>query len=88
MKEIGIIVRGNNTYVRAEPLTEVIIDDNTYYAKRLGFEVKDVEKTLPTMYWTPKMHKTPIGSHFIIASKLCSTKPISQAVSNVFKLVY
>ncbi len=88
LKEIGIIGTGNNTYVRAEPLTEVIIDDNTYYAKRLGFEDKDVEKTLPTMYWTPKMHKTPIGSRFIIASKLCSTKPISQAVSNVFKLVY
>ena len=57
LKEIGIIGTGNNTYVRAEKMTEEIIDDNTCYANRLGVEVKIVEKTLLTMYWTPKMHK-------------------------------
>ena len=40
------------------------------------------------MYWTPKMHKKPIGERFIIASKKCSTKKISKAVSSIFKLIY
>ena len=40
------------------------------------------------MYWIPKLHKNPVGSRFIIASKNCSTKPLSKAVSNVFKLIY
>ena len=88
LKEIGILDLGNPTYAKAEKLTAEIVDDNTCYAKRLGFEVKENDKVLPTMYWTPKMHKTPVGSRFIIASKFCSTKHVSGAVSNVFKLIF
>ena len=40
------------------------------------------------MYWIPKVHKNPVGSRFIIASKNCSTNPLSKAVSNVFKPIY
>ena len=40
------------------------------------------------MYWTPKLHKNPVGARFIIASKHCSTKPLSKTVSNVFKFIY
>ena len=35
-----------------------------------------------------KLHKNPVGSPFIIASKNCSTKSFSKAVSNVFKFIY
>ena len=34
------------------------------------------------------MHKNPSGFRFIIASKTCSTKPISKSVSSAFKLIY
>ena len=34
------------------------------------------------------MHKTPIKHRFIVASKQWSTKPISTAVSNAFKLIH
>ena len=40
------------------------------------------------MYWIPKMDKNPTGAHFIIASKICTTKQITKSFSNVFKLVY
>ena len=40
------------------------------------------------MYWIPKMHKNPVGTSFITASKIGSTKQISKSVSNIFKLVY
>ena len=40
------------------------------------------------MYLIPKLHKKPAGSRFIIPSKNSSTKPLSKAVSNVFKLIY
>ena len=40
------------------------------------------------MYWIPKMHKTPIGSRFIVASSKCSTKRLSKAVSKAFKLIF
>ena len=40
------------------------------------------------MYWISKLHKNPVGSRFIIASKNFSTKSLSKAVPNVFKLIY
>ena len=43
---------------------------------------------LPSAYWMPKMHKTPVGARFIIASKKCSVKNISKNVSSVFKLFF
>ena len=88
LNEIGILGSGSPTYAKAEKNTDEIIEENCLYAKHRGFEVKEEEKTLPSMYWTPKMHKNPVGARFIIASKLCSTKQISKAVSSAFKLVY
>ena len=40
------------------------------------------------MYWITKLYKNSLGTPFIIASKNCSWKPLSKAVSNVFKLIY
>ena len=40
------------------------------------------------MYWIPKMHKKPIKHRFIVASNSCSTKQLSTAVSNTFKLIH
>ena len=40
------------------------------------------------MYWISKLHKNPVRSRFIIASKNCSTTPLYKAVFNVFKLIY
>ena len=40
------------------------------------------------MYWLLKMHKTPIGAIFIVASKNFSTKPLSDVISKVFKVIF
>ena len=88
LKEIGILGEGNNTYLKSNLSKEHIIHDNVKYAKRLKINVTDKELDLPAMYWIPKKHKHPTGKRFIIASKQCSTKQISAAVSNVFKLIY
>ena len=40
------------------------------------------------MYWTPTIHKEPIGARFIVSSKKGSTKFISRAVSKAFKLIF
>ena len=41
---------------------------------------------LPSMYWMPKMHKTPVGERFIIASPKCSLKPLLKDVTSILKL--
>jgi len=65
-----------------------ILQSNEDMCKRFGLELTEKLKTLPIMYWMPKMHKNPIGFRFIVASKTCSTKPLTSAVSNVFKVLY
>ena len=65
-----------------------IISENCEYTSKLGYSVSDEDRILPVMYWIPKMHKTPIGHRFIVASKLCCTKKVSKAVSSALKLVF
>ena len=45
-------------------------------------------KDLPVMCCIPKMHKNPISFHFIIASPVCSIKPLSKDITSIFKLFY
>lgn len=88
LKEIGILGDGSETYEEANRSKDEIIDDNRVYSQKLGYTLSEKELDLPTMYWIPKMHKNPIKHRFIIASKSCSTKQLSTAVSNTFKLIH
>ena len=67
---------------------EEIIQDNLEYNTRLKLSNRSKDKSLPIMYWIPKLNKNPIGSQYIIASKKCLMKPLSKAVSNIFELIY
>ena len=88
LKEIGILGDGSETYEEADRSRDEIIDDNRTYSEKLGYTLSKKELDLPTMYWIPKIHKNPIKHRFIIASKSCSTKQLSTAVSNTFKLIH
>ena len=88
LREIGIQGQGSDTYERTDRCKEEIVDDNREYSKRLGYSLSEKELDLPTMYWIPKMHKNPVKHRFIVASKSCSTKQLSTAVSNTFKLIH
>ena len=89
LKEIGMMdSQSSTTYCRSEKLKDEIIYDNLTVSKKLSLTITEKDTVLPIMYWTPKMHKTPSGQRFIIASKHCSTKPLSKAVSSAFKLIF
>ena len=88
LKEVGILATGNTTYKKTDLTKDEIIDDNVTYSQKLGFKITNNEKELPIMYWTPKFHKKPYGTRFIVASKQCSTKQLSKSVSSAFKLMY
>ena len=40
------------------------------------------------MYWLPKIHKTPVGARFIVASYYCSTNLFSDTISKNFKMIF
>ena len=65
-----------------------IIFEHEDYQNGINIEVDEEMKKLPTMYWTPKIHKTPVGARFIIASKLASLKPLAEDITSIFKCIY
>ena len=81
-------ISGNDTYLHSEKDLETIVKENEEMCKKFGLALTEKFKTLPVMYWTPKMHKNPIGCRFIVASKVCSSKPLTEVVSRVFKVLY
>ena len=88
LEEIGIIGEQSQTYEKTTNKDKKeIIKENVKYAEKLKLTITDKERDLPSMHWIPKMHKTPIGSRYIIASKMCSTKGIASAVSKAFRLI-
>ena len=51
-------------------------------------KVPTESKLLPHIYWLPKLHKNPVKFRFIIAAPNCSVKPLSKAITKIFKLFY
>ena len=88
LTEIWILGDGNVTYEKADRSKDQIIDENQVYSEKFSYTLSEKEKDLPTMYCIPKMNKNPIKHRFIVASKSCSTKQLSTAVSNTFKHIY
>ena len=90
--ELGINNINNNktnTYINVTKSAEKIIADNTSFLKqKFKLEVDKTNQKLPNIYWTPKLHKNPSKSRFIIAAPKCSVKPLSKAVTAALKLLY
>ena len=88
LKELGYPDGTSNTYKLNLSDLQQIKPANFEFCEHLGYKISEEEKTLPIIYWIPKMHKSPVGQRFIIASKLCTTKKLSRDVSKVFKLLF
>ena len=88
LKEVGALGNPDPTYEISNINPADLINDDVILCERFGLTLDEGQKTLPIMYWTPKMHYTPSRARFIVSSAKCSTKPISQVVSNAFKLIF
>ena len=67
-------------------VSDHIIEEHISELNEYGLEVEEEMKSLPSMYWSPKLHKDPICSRFIIASKQSSLKPLLKDLTCIFKL--
>ena len=76
--DIGHRRYGYNTYAKANKSCKEMIDQSPQCTKGLGFKITEKEKTLPNMYWIPKIHKNPTGIRFTICfTKFLNILPIS-----------
>lgn len=80
-------VQQGNTYEQATQPTEAILDQHIDFATKHELTISNENRRLPSMYWLPKMHKSPPKPRFIAASFQCSTKPCSQRLSLFLKAI-
>ena len=88
LAEVGLFNSKSKTYSKATHSMEEIIQANINCSKNFYLNIKEIDKSVPIMYWLPKMHKTPIGARFIVASNNCSAKPPSDTISKIFKMIF
>ena len=88
MKELGLGDQSTSTYTRIFDQTpdDIISMHQQQMKEDFNVDITDDMKTLPDIYWIPKLHKNPAKFRFIIASKHCTTKHISKNLSSIFTL--
>ena len=52
-----------------------------HLALKFSVCVKERQDRLPTMYWLPKLHKTPYKARFIANSSSCTTTELSKLLT-------
>ena len=59
-----------------------------HLALKFSVCVKERQDRLPTMYWLPKLHKTPYKARFIANSSSCTTTELSKLLTSCLTAVY
>ena len=77
----------SKSYTKCTQTEEQITTQHISDLKKLNITVEEYQQKLPFIYWTPKQHKDPTGSRFIVSGKSCSTKSLSKKLSFIFKLI-
>ena len=91
VKELGLNNQSltNTTYLQVQKTIDNITENHSkFLKKKFNITIENKNKTLPHMYWLPKLHKTPSKARFIVAATNCSVKPLSKAVTSALKLLY
>ena len=86
--ELDLTNSKSKIYSKATHSIEKIIQANISYCKTFDMNIKELDKSLPITYWLPKIHKTPVSARFAVASYYCSTSPLSDTISKIFKMIF
>ena len=78
---------GNLTYTSCQMSSEGIVSSHDTFMESLGIELSDDDKRLPYLYWTPKLHKSPVKYRFIAGSSKCATKQLSSLLTKILTVI-
>ena len=67
--------------------SEDIVNTHDTFMKSLGIELSEQDNRLPYLYWTPKLHKSPVKHHFIAGSSKCTTKQLSSLLTKIITVI-
>ena len=84
LNELGVNTNShNNTYTLETLSKQEILNNQMSVLSSFGIDVNKEDHELPSLYWLPKMHKTPYKQRYIAGSYRCSTKPISKKLTKI-----
>ena len=91
IKELGLdncsTPTGNSTYISCQMSPEHIVNTHDTFMKSLGIELSYDDKRLPYLYWTPKLHKSPVKHRLIAGSSKCTTKQLSSLSTKILTVI-
>ena len=67
--------------------SEDIVNTHDTFMKSFGIELSDNDKRLPYLYWTPKLHKSPVKHRFIAGSSKCTTKQLPSLLTKILTVI-
>ena len=78
-----------NAYKLQPSLSERVIVDGhgCHTALHFGVKAKENQDKVPTLYWLPKLHKTPYKARFIANSSSCTTTELSKLLTSCLTAV-
>ena len=87
IKELGLdncsTRTGNSTCTSCQMSSKDDVNTHYTFVKSLGIGLSEEDKRLPYLYWTPKLHKSPVKHHFIAGSSKCTTKQLSSLLTKI-----
>ena len=91
VKELGLdncsTPAENSTHTSCQMSSEDIVSTHDTFMKSLDIELSDGDKRLPYLYWTPKLHKSPVKHRFIAVSSKCTTKQLSSFLTKILTVI-
>ena len=90
IKELGINttnISPNSTYIPSTDSFHEILMSHCKFIESVGLEMSEEDKSLPYLYWTPKLHKVSFKHRFIAGSSKCTTKDLSCILIKVLTTV-
>ena len=77
----------NPTYIQIDDSFETIVKSHNQFIRSVGLEMSEEDQTLPYLYWTPKLHKSPYKHWFISGSSKCMTKDLSCLLTKILSAI-
>ena len=88
LKELDISGNlSNKTYTPTCLSKQEIINNQTSVLSSFGINITNEDHELPSLYWLPKLHKTPYKQRYIAGSNKCSTKKLSILLTQILTVI-